>query len=319
VEFRVLGPVEARGDDGTIDVGGPKQRALLAILLLHANEAVPRDRLIEGLWGERPPASASHTLNDYVSRLRKVLADGRLKLQPPGYVLRVESGELDLDRFRQLAAEGELAIRDGRAAEAARLLEEALSLCRDTPLTNASMDGVLNAEAARLDELRLSVLEQRIDTDLALGRHRRLVGELERLVRRYPLHEGFRAQLMLALYRSGRQADALALYAETRSMLVEELGLEPGRSSAICSAESSLRTRGSRCRPEPWRTTIQSRVALSHDDAGGSDRCCLPLRCCRSWRRSRPSLRPTGVPGRAASSLTRSRSSTPARGSCAAT
>jgi DNA-binding SARP family transcriptional activator len=228
VEFRVLGLVEARRDGEAVSLGGPKLCALLAILLLHANEVVSRDRLIEGLWGEHAPASASHTLDDYVSRLRKALGDGRLVRRAPGYVLRVESGELDLDRFSELVEAGEQAFAEGRAGEAATSLEKALALWRGDPLANASGDGSLLAETGRLEELRLAALEQRIESDLALGRHARLVGELEGLVRTHPLHEGFRGQLMLALYRSGRQADALAVYAETRALLVERLGLEPG-------------------------------------------------------------------------------------------
>ncbi len=224
----MLGPVEARRAGVTISLGGPKQRALLAIFLLHANEVASRDRLIDGLWGERAPASASHTLDDYVSRLRKALGKERLMRKPPGYVLRVERGEFDLDRFRELIEAGEPALAKGRIDEAAASFHKALSLWRGPPLANVSGEGFLLAEADRLEELRLSTLEQRVESDLALGRHGRLVGELESLVRAHPLRERFRAQLMLALYRAGRQADALAAYAETRALLVEQLGLEPG-------------------------------------------------------------------------------------------
>jgi DNA-binding SARP family transcriptional activator len=229
VEFRVLGLVEARRDGEAVSVGGPKLRALLAILLLHRNEVVSRDRLIEGLWGERAPASASHTLDDYVSRLRRTLGDGRLVRRSPGYLLRVEPGELDLERFHELVDGGDLALDEGRSSEAASSFEAALGLWRGEPLANVSGDGFLVAEARRLEELRLAALEQRIESDLLLGRHARLVGELEGLCRAHPLREGFRRQLMLALYRTGRQADALAVYAETRALLVERLGLEPGQ------------------------------------------------------------------------------------------
>ena len=224
----MLGLVEARRDGEAVSLGGPKLRALLAILLLHANEVVSRDRLIEGLWGEAAPASASHTLDDYVSRLRKALGDGRLVRRAPGYVLRVEPGELDLDRFSELVEAGERAFVAGRAGEAVTSLAKALELWRGDPLANAAGDGFLLAETGRLEELRLGALEQRIEADLALGRHARVVGELEGLVRAHPLHEAFRGQLMRALYRSGRQADALAVYTETRALLVERLGLEPG-------------------------------------------------------------------------------------------
>jgi DNA-binding SARP family transcriptional activator/ABC-type transport system substrate-binding protein len=223
----VLGPVGAYGEAGAISVGGPRPRALLAVLLLHANRVVAREQLIDAVWGDSPPDSASHTLDGYVSRLRKALGDGRLTRQPPGYVLHVQPGELDLDRLQELAQSAEAALHEGRPADATRLCGQALGLWRGDPLGNVSGDGFLREEVDYLKQLQLSVLEQGIESELALGRHGRLVAELERLVAAHPLRERFRAQLMLALYRSGRQADALAVYAETRALLVEDLGLDP--------------------------------------------------------------------------------------------
>jgi DNA-binding SARP family transcriptional activator/ABC-type transport system substrate-binding protein/streptogramin lyase len=182
---------------------------------------------MDAVWGDSPPDSASHTLDDYLSRLRKALGDGRLTRQPPGYVLHIQPGELDLDRLQELAQSAEAALHEGRPADATRLYGQALDLWRGDPLGNVSGDGFLREEVDYLKQLQLSVLEQRIESELALGRHGRLVAELERLVAAHPLRERFRAQLMLALYRSGRQTDALAVYAQIRALLVEELGLDP--------------------------------------------------------------------------------------------
>jgi YVTN family beta-propeller protein len=227
VRFGVLGAVET-GDDGRdIRVGGPKQRALLAMLLLKANEVVSRDRLIEGLWGERPPPSADHTLDDYVSRLRKALGDGRLSRQPPGYVLRTELGELDLERFELLLQQGREELARADAARAAETLSAALGLWRGPALADVANEPFAAAEIARLDERRLTALENRVEADLALGVSSELVPELEALVREHPLEERLVGQLMLALYRSGRRAEALAAFQTARQFLAEELGLEP--------------------------------------------------------------------------------------------
>jgi predicted ATPase/DNA-binding SARP family transcriptional activator len=205
-------------------LGGGRQRSLLLALLLHANEVVSNDRLIETLWGERPPASAPKLVQGFVSTLRRVLGDGRLETQAPGYRLRVEMGELDVDRFEALVAEARAAPPE-RATE---LLEEALSLWRGPPLPELGYADIAQPELARLEALRQVALEQRLEAELALGRHREGVPELERLVAAEPLRERLRCQLMLALYRSGRQADALAVYADARRTLVDELGIEPG-------------------------------------------------------------------------------------------
>ena len=228
----MLGPLEAVHDGMQVPLGSRKQRALLAILLLRANEVVAPDALIDELWGERPPPSAGHTLQVYVSRLRSAFRqsggdDGILVTRPAGYLLRVGFGELDLNRFERLAEEGRRALESGAPERAAERLREALALWRGSPLADLAFEPFARIDVERLEELRLAALEDRIDADLALGRHTALVPETERLVAQYPLRERLRGQLMLALYRAGRQADALTAYRETRDYLVGELGIEP--------------------------------------------------------------------------------------------
>jgi DNA-binding SARP family transcriptional activator len=223
MDFRLLGPLEVVERDRPLALGGVKQRSLLAILLLQANELVSTDRLIDQLWGPAPPATCAKSIQVYVSRLRKQLGDQRLATQAPGYVLQVEPSELDLARFEQLADEA----RRGDPRTAARKLRDALALWRGSPLADLAYEPFAQPEIARLEELRMAVLEQRIDADLAVGRHAELVGELEALIVRNPLRERLRFQLMLALYRSTRQAEALNAYRAARSELSEELGLEP--------------------------------------------------------------------------------------------
>ena len=222
MEFRILGPLEVLEDGRQVPLGGSKQRALLASLLLRANEVVSRDRLIDELWGASPPETASTALQVHVSQLRKALGRDLILTQPPGYLIRVRDGELDLHRFEQLVA----AARAEEAVQAARLLREGLALWRGAPLAELS-DVFASPERAQLEEQRLAALEQRIQADLELGRHAELVPELEGLVRGHPLRERLRGQLMLALYRCGRQADALEVYRSARRLLDEELGLEP--------------------------------------------------------------------------------------------
>lgn len=221
--FRLLGPLEVSEHERPLALGGVKQRSLLAVLLLHADELVSTDVLIDRLWGATPPATAAKSVQVYVSRLRKALGDGRLATHGRGYVLHVEPFELDLARFERLADEARGAAPD----LAARKLGEALALWRGPALADLAYESFAQAEIARLEELRLTVLEQRIDADLACGHHAKLVGELEALVARNPLRERFRGQLMLALYRSARQAEALDAYRAARRELREELGLEP--------------------------------------------------------------------------------------------
>jgi DNA-binding SARP family transcriptional activator/tetratricopeptide (TPR) repeat protein len=223
VEFRILGPLEVRDGERVVPLGGVRRRAVLGLLLLEANRVVPVERLVDGVWGDDPPASAEASLQNHLFRLRRELG-GRLVRRSPGYLLRVAPGELDLERFRRLVEEA----RGAESAVAAERLRDALALWRGPPLADLAAEPAGRA-AAHLDELRLSALEDRIDADLALGRHVELVPELAELVVGDPYRERLRRQLIVALYRSGRQADALDAYADARRTLVEELGAEPGR------------------------------------------------------------------------------------------
>ena len=230
--FGILGPLEVRLDGAAVRVGGPRQRALLGLLLCHANRVVSRDQLIEELLGDQSAATADRMLRVQVSRLRKALGDGngepRLQARPPGYLLRVEDGELDLHAFEQQIAAGRQALADGDPARAAGLLREAESLWRGRPLADLEFESFALLEVRRLETLRMQVVEDRIDAELALGRHAVVCPELEQLVTEHPLRERLRGQLMIALYRCGRQADALETYRAGRSLLVEELAVEPG-------------------------------------------------------------------------------------------
>ena len=208
-------------------LGAPKQRALLAVLLVHRGEPVSRDRLIDEIWGEQPPASANKIVQGYVSNLRKVLGGGFLVSRGRGYSLQVDPGQLDADRFEALVAEARTASQRGYARTAVGRLREALALWCGPPLADFAYESFAQPEIARLRESRLVALEERIAAELELGDQARLVGELEALVREHPLREGFTAELMLALYRSGRQADALEVYRHASELLRHELGLEP--------------------------------------------------------------------------------------------
>jgi DNA-binding SARP family transcriptional activator len=239
--FRILGPLEVIEDGQRLPLGPPKQRMLLAALLLRPNEVVSTDELIDALWGEHPPERAAKSLQVYVWRLRKLLGREVLQTRPPGYALSVSPEDLDLHRFESLRDEA----RSRAPIDAAELLREALGLFRGRPLADFAYEPFAEAECARIDELRLQALEDRVEADLELGRHTELVGELESLVAGQPLRERLRAQLMLALYRCGRQAEALAAYQDARRRLVEELGIEPGRElqalqTAILRQEPSL-------------------------------------------------------------------------------
>jgi DNA-binding SARP family transcriptional activator len=237
IEFRLLGPLEALADGERLPLGPPQQRSLLILLLLHANEVVSRDRLIEELWSGEPPATAPKLVQLYVSALRKALEPGRapgaphrvVRTRPPGYVLEVEAEAVDLARFERLRADAAGALARDDAAGARARLNEALALWRGEPLADVAYEPYAQAEIARLAELRQATLEDRIDVDLSFGEHAALVGELEALVGQHPLRERLRAAHMLALYRSGRQAEALSAYQDARRALVDELGIEPGR------------------------------------------------------------------------------------------
>ena len=215
MEYRILGPLEVLHDGQPVSLGGSKQRALLVILLLHANEVVSRDRLIDELWGGSPPDTAQTALHVHVSQLRKILGSETIVTLAPGYSIQVAVGEFDLDRFEQLVDEA----HRQEAGEAAATLREALGLWRGSPLPELDSAAFADMERGRLEEQRLAVLEQRIEADLVLGRHETVIAELETLVRLHPLREHPRGQLMLALYRCGRQAVALAVFRHGRRLL----------------------------------------------------------------------------------------------------
>ena len=223
VEFRILGPLEVVDDDRAVVLGGQKQRALLGLLLVRAGQVVSTDKLVDELWGEDPPKAAKNSLQNLVVQLRKLLGQDALVTRPPGYVLQVESGRTDLGRFELLVAQA----RTAEPAERAALLREALALWRGPPLADLAFESFALAETRRLEELRLEALEERVDADLALGAGAELVPELETLVREHPMRERPRGQLMLALYRSGRQAEALDAYHAARRSLADELGIDP--------------------------------------------------------------------------------------------
>jgi DNA-binding SARP family transcriptional activator len=229
MEFRILGPLEVTDGDQAIAFAASKQRALLGVLLLHPGEVVSSDRLIDELWGERPPATAAKVLQTYVFQLRRSLGAGLIATRPPGYLLAVDEESLDAGRFRHLTARAGRLVAMGQPEPADALYREALALWRGPALADVAFESFARNEVERLGEERLAALTARIDCELALGQHESLVAELETLVGQYPLRERLRAQLMLALYRSGRQADALAAYQDARRSLVDELGLEPSR------------------------------------------------------------------------------------------
>ena len=228
IEFRLLGPLKAVTAGEPIALGGLRQRTLLVLLLLRANEAVSRDRLIDDLWGIEPPATAANSLAALVARLRRVLPANLLLTTQAGYEVRVEPEAIDLHRFERLVEDGNRALAADEPSRAGELLRSALSLWRGPALVDFAYEAFAQPAIVRLEELRLAALESRIDADLALDRHLELVGELQGLLVENPLRERLRGQLMLALYRSGRQAEALEAYRDGRRVFVEELGIEPG-------------------------------------------------------------------------------------------
>jgi DNA-binding SARP family transcriptional activator/tetratricopeptide (TPR) repeat protein len=229
MRFLLLGSLEVHGEHGAVRLGGVKPRAVLAMLLLHANEPVSAERLALALWGEDAPDGAVKTVHVHVWRLRKALGDADLiATTPAGYCLRVRPDELDAASFERLLEDGRQALADGRAEHAATLLRQALALWRGPPLGDLAGEPFARAEIARLEEQRLAALEARIEADLAAGRHAELVGELRRLVAVHPTREGLAARLMLALYRGGRQTEALQAYQDARRVLVTDAGVEPG-------------------------------------------------------------------------------------------
>jgi DNA-binding SARP family transcriptional activator len=226
LEFRILGPLEVVDGEDALHLGGQKQRALLALLLLDPNRVVSTDRIVDALWGEEPPRTAATSLQNFVSQLRKLLGPETLVTKPPGYELRLAGEQLDLQRFRRLVDEA----RGEPPEERAERLRLALALWRGPPLADLGFESFAQSEIVRLEESRLAVVEDRIEAELEAGRHAELAGELETLAEEHPLRERLRAQLMLALYRAGRQAEALQIYHDTRRVLVEELGIDPSPS-----------------------------------------------------------------------------------------
>jgi DNA-binding SARP family transcriptional activator len=250
VEFRILGPLEVVEDGNPVALGTLKERLVLGVLLLHANEFVSRERLIDDLWGEAPPPTARKAVNVYLSKLRKVLSvagGDPITTASGGYRLNVEPEGLDASRMRVLIADAQELVAKGEPKSAAERFQEALALWRGPTLAGLQLESRGRDEVAQLDELRLTALMDRIDCDLALGRHERALGELGVLVPEHPLRERLRAQQMLALYRAGRQADALEAYAEARRTLVDDLGIEPSEAlqriqQAILRHDPSLET-----------------------------------------------------------------------------
>jgi DNA-binding SARP family transcriptional activator/ABC-type branched-subunit amino acid transport system substrate-binding protein len=250
VEFRILGPLQMLDDGRELPLGPAKEQAVLAALLLHPGSVVSRTQLIDGLWGETPPPSAGKAVNVYVSQVRKTLARNGVEpivTRPPGYVLTVDSDALDSSRFQRLAAAARERERAGELEAAAALMQEALGLWRGPALAGIDLEGEGRDDVARLEELRLGAQLDLIDYELALGRHEQLVAELDRLVTQHPLDERLRGQLILALYRSGRQAEALQAYRQAREALVDTLGIEPSPAlqrleRGILNHDSALQT-----------------------------------------------------------------------------
>jgi predicted ATPase/DNA-binding SARP family transcriptional activator len=273
MEIRVLGPLEIVDDGRVVALGSGRQTRLLHCLLLHRNEVVSRDRLIDALWGERPPASAPNALQVQVHALRKALGQDRIATEGAGYRLRADPDEVDVERFERLVARGRCQQADGESEKAAETLREALALWRGPALADVVYEPFAQSESARLEELRTVALEERIDADLALARHHDLVPELEALVPAHPARERLHAHLMLALYRSGRQAEALETFRRARRALRDELGLEPGPElqelqQAILRQDAVLRIeapelRARRHLPAPATTLVGRRAELA--------------------------------------------------------
>jgi DNA-binding SARP family transcriptional activator len=270
VEFRILGPLEVLRDGEPVMLGGARQRAVLAVLLLHAGEVVPAERLIDAVWDEEPPETARNVLQSYVSQLRKSLGGDVISTQGRGYRLALSADQLDLERFQRLTQV------PADPAAAAASLREALSLWRGTALADVAESTFLRAAAARLEELRLAAVERRIEAELALGRSSELVGEIEALVREHPLSERLRALQMLALYRAGRPAEALEAFRRARAALVDDLGIEP--SPALRELERAiLRHDASLEAPLVGQAQPADPAARSIVVAPSSDAAILPL------------------------------------------
>jgi len=263
LQFRILGPLEVVDGERPVQLGGPKQRATLAILLLNANRVISVERLAEDLYAGAPPITAVNQVQRQVHMLRQTLgADAGIETRTPGYAIRLAPDQLDLDQFERLTAQGANVLSRGEAQRAGDLLREALGLWRGPPLADLAYESFAQATTGRLEEIRLATLELRIDADLALGRHAALVPELESLLSDHALRERLQGQLMLALYRSGRQTEALEAYRRVRTALVEGFGMEPSPSlqelqRAILTQDPSLDTTGERMAvAEPGRAVL---------------------------------------------------------------
>jgi DNA-binding SARP family transcriptional activator len=261
MEFRILGPLEVVDGDRSVALGGPKQRALLAALILTPNRPVSVDRLVDAVWPGRPPAGAANALQFHVSQLRKSLDDGGVIVtREPGYLIQVEPDQVDALRFERLVAEAQGA----EAARASRVLREALALWRGAPLPELADDANAQAEIRRLESAHFAALELRIEADVTLGRHAQLVPELEALVRDHPLRERLSSALMQALYGAGRQADALEVYRATRQAFVAELGIEP--SPALRELEQAILRQDLELTSERRADAMRSIVVLVGDE-----------------------------------------------------
>jgi DNA-binding SARP family transcriptional activator len=268
MEFRILGPLEVADRHSAISFDAPKQRTLLAVLLLHANEIVSSERLVDELWGERPPATAPKVVQNYVSQLRRALGPDVILTRSPGYMLQIDEEALDAVRFRHLTTEARALAANDEPARAGALYREALALWRGPPLADVVFESFARNEVEALEEERLRALLDRIDCDLALRRQDGVVAELEMLVGQYPFRERLRGQLMLALYRCGRQADALAEYQNARRTLVDELGLEPNGElqaleRAILMHDAALEPPPRAVRARPMRRRVLSWRAVA--------------------------------------------------------
>ena len=260
MNFRILGPLEVHGEGGVIPLTGKKQRALLTLLLLHANQVVSADVLTEELWDSDSPDAGRAALRVRIHELRKLLPDDVLQTSAPGYVVRVDPDGLDLHRFEQLLDEGRRSLEAGAAGDASLVLGEALALWRGPPLADVAGERFAQAAASRLEELRLVALELRLEAEMARGRHAEAAAELESLVGEHPLREQLCRLLMLALYRSGRQAEALDAYRRARDVLSGELGLEP--SAALRDLERAILRQDPSLDPSPGHDTPPRRAEV---------------------------------------------------------
>jgi class 3 adenylate cyclase/DNA-binding SARP family transcriptional activator len=265
MDFRILGPLDVRDGDREVRLRGGKERALLALLLVNANRTLALDRIVDELWADDVPETAPKMVQIYVSHLRKALPPEMLHTRPPGYALVIEPDQLDLHRFEQLVAEARAALDEGRAEQAAESFRTALELWRGPALEEFASEPFAQPEAGRLEELRMNALEGRLEADLQRGRHDDVAGELEALVARYPLREGLRRQHMLALYRAGRQAEALAAYQDARRALADDLGIEP--SPALRDLERRILQQDPTLDPaKPPRAPVSPEPPAAHDE-----------------------------------------------------